>query len=164
MTTFLIISLLTIHAWNRTDCEKVAGAWLSASVRYDWTANTKQYVTTGKGLYRADCSGFVSACWDYAPPGQSTRDIKVDFISMSEMKRGDAFLHRIDGVGHIALFWDWEVKNEKPIVVEECGHMSSCCGNKATCPGACGSASNCNEYCPGCPIQKKNLGVCFFCV
>jgi hypothetical protein len=67
----LILSLLIpfISAWNVTDCGTVANAWLHAKIPYDWTANTKQYVTFGKGLYRADCSGFVSAAWNIAPPG-----------------------------------------------------------------------------------------------
>lgn len=39
----------------------------------------------------------------------------------------------------------------KMIFVEECGH--SCCGSQNTCPGKCGTATKCDEYCPGCPVQ-----------
>lgn len=136
---------------------QVANAWLAHRIPYDWTANTKQYVTSGKGLYRADCSGFVSAAWNVPPPGSSTRDIHVTHINVNELRRCDAFLYqKPGGVGHIALFWDWAVKGSQPIVVEECGHTQSCCGSGATCPGKCGtSGGGCNEYCPGCPIQKR---------
>lgn len=36
---------------------------------YSWSETTYQYVKSGKGKYRSDCSGFVSATWDVDPPG-----------------------------------------------------------------------------------------------
>jgi hypothetical protein len=82
----LALLVLQINAWNVSDCMNVADAWLKGRILYNWNPTTKQYVTSGKGLYRSDCSGnfrificvllaifnslgFVSAAWDIAPPG-----------------------------------------------------------------------------------------------
>jgi len=137
--------------WNRTACAKVAGLWHSAKIRYNWNPTTRQFVSSGPGLYRSDCSGFVSAAWDFSAPGYVVDNIPVHNIAASELVQCDALRHLGAGTaGHIALFWGWSGNN--PIVMEECGHTADCCGGEHTCPGSCG---DCNEYCPGCPIQLR---------
>jgi len=141
--------------WNRTMCEKVASLWNWFHIQYNWSPTTDQFVLSGPGLYRSDCSGFVSAAWNFPPPGYVVDDMPCYPISASQLSRCDALQHMGQGGdGHIALFWGWDGSN--PIVMEECGHFSDCCGNQATCPGSCGSSTSCNEYCPGCPIQLRS--------
>lgn len=138
--------------WTREDCFKVAAAWTVGQVLYNWSPAAKQFVTYGQGPYRSDCSGFVSAAWDIGPPGATTAIMLPNYayrIDASELTMCDALL---DPQDHVALFMGWN-KTMVPIVTEECGHSPDCCGSQATCPGACGTADDCNEYCPGCPVQ-----------
>ncbi len=80
--------------------------------------------------------------------------LPISIISESELKPCDALRHLGEGTaGHVAMFLGWHSPGV-PWIAEECGHFSDCCGGAATCPGKCGSATNCNEYCPGCPIQQ----------
>jgi len=138
-------------SWNRTDALDVAAAWVNARVKYSWTAAVSQWVTHGQGPYRSDCSGFVSATWNVAPPGDVTQSFPCYQISASDLQPGDALLNPSQ---HVALFTGWH-SSGVPNVIEECGHTSQCCGSDETCPGACGSSAyNCDEYCPGCPIQE----------
>jgi len=133
--------------WNRDNCAQVAQKWLAAKVKYDWRAN-------GPDGYRADCSGFVSACWGFKAPGYTTASIPGQQISASGLQKCDALLRR-GSPGHIALFWGW-ASSGKPLVIEECGHTASCCSSGYTCPGSCQQGGKCNEYCPGCPIQQRS--------
>jgi len=135
--------------WSRTDALNVAAAWVKAGVLYSWSETTLQWVSSGQGPYRSDCSGFVSACWNEPPPGYVTQSFPCYQIDASDLQPGDALL---DPAEHVALFIGWHASGQ-PIVIEECGHVPACCGSQATCPGACGSYTDCNEYCPGCPIQ-----------
>jgi len=94
-------------AWTRDNCvgpSGVAHAWYTHKVMYEQTPDVKQFVTKGKGLYRSDCSGFVSACWNIAPPGEVTQTLQVNLVKAANMIRGDAFLARSH---HVALFWGW---------------------------------------------------------
>lgn len=142
-------------SWTRAQCQHVAQEWVDAKIRYSWSATEKQYITSGQGPYRTDCSGFVSAAWNVPPPGAVVDSMPAFNIPESELQPCDALLHAGEGAdGHVALFMGWSSPG-KPLVVEECGHMSECCGGEATCPGSCGTAAACNEYCPGCPIQKR---------
>jgi len=139
-------------SWNRTAAYQVAMTWIKYGIKYSTTPNTLQWVTYGQGPYRSDCSGFVSAAWDEtdAGGGPTTFDFPCYAIDSSQLTLGDALLNPSE---HVAMFVGWD-SNQNPIVVEECGHTSGCCGGQATCPGACGSSSNsCDEACPGCPIQ-----------
>jgi len=140
--------------WTRADCLAVAHAWLNAGIRYSWEPQTHQYAHSGgKGPYRPDCSGFVSAAWDYPPPGYVVDTMQGHSIKASQLRTCDALRHEGEGGnGHIVLFIGW-AENGAIWVVEECGHMSECCGSSATCPGKCGGAYSCDEYCNGCPIQ-----------
>jgi len=107
--------------WGRDDCEVVAKAWLKKKVMYSWTPRVKQYVSHGKGPYRPDCSGFVSATWDIAPPGSVTWTIKYKTVGQAkDMQRCDALLCEgcIPGMHHLALFWGW-AKDGRPIMIEE---------------------------------------------
>jgi len=118
---FHLLPLLFIQAiaWTRDDCVKVAQTWEAGNVPYSQSTkyNTKQYVTTGKGPYRSDCSGFVSAAWDLSTPGFTTRDIPHQTISSGQLIRCDALLN---AAHHIALFWGWaDAQKTRPIVVEE---------------------------------------------
>jgi len=109
----------TSAQWTRDDCLKVAAAWEAGNVPYSQSTryNTKQYVSSGKGPYRSDCSGFVSAAWDLAPPGATTRTLPHQSISAGELIRCDALL---DASHHVALFWGWaDASQTRPIVVEE---------------------------------------------
>lgn len=137
------------HEWNRSVCEEVALTWVKYQVKYSWTATALQWITHGQGKYRTDCSGFVSATWNVPPPGAVTSGFPCYQITEAELVRGDALLNPSE---HVALFWGWDPYG-KPQVIEECGHVPACCGKNATCPGACGTETNCDEYCPGCPIQ-----------
>jgi len=140
--------------WTREECMKVAKAWHNNKIRYSWSPTTKQHVKFGKGLYRSDCSGFVTAAWNFDPPGAVVDTMPGYNIDAKELKTCDALKHEgTGGNGHVALFVEW--KGNNPVVVEECGHTSECCEGEATCPGKCGSASKCDEYCPGCPIQWR---------
>jgi len=106
------------YAWSRSDCERVAEAWKAGDVPYAQSTryNAKQFVSTGKGPYRSDCSGFVSAAWDLPAPGATTRSITYNTVSKDELTRCDALLTP----GHVALFWGWsDAAKTKPIVVEE---------------------------------------------
>jgi hypothetical protein len=80
----------------------------------------------------------------------------VNVIDVNDMQPCDAFQLLGEGAsGHVALFLGWQSPGV-PLVVEECGHESYCCGDQATCPGACGpTGDDCNEYCNGCPIQRR---------
>lgn len=107
----------------------------------------------GPWPYRSDCSGFVSAAWNEPPPGAVTQDFPCYQIDASDLQLGDALLNPSE---HVAMFVGWD-DNGNPTVVEECGHTPDCCGGDATCPGSCGaSSSDCDEYCPGCPIQLRS--------
>jgi hypothetical protein len=105
---------MLVAAWTRADCKKVADVWLQHKVIYSQTPKVRQYISHGQGLYRPDCSGFVSAAWDYNPPGMTTSTFKVDKIHAKHLTRCDALLKRS---GHIALFWGWN--KGLPVVVEE---------------------------------------------
>jgi hypothetical protein len=101
--------------WNRAKCEQVIESWLKHKIIYQQRPTTKQFVTSGKGLFRSDCSGFVSAAWNLAPPGLTT----YSFINWPKFKHYN--LQRCDGLvrqGHVALFWDWD-KYGQAIVIEE---------------------------------------------
>lgn len=75
------------------------------------------------------------------------------------LQQCDALLH----VGeHVVLFWGWQSPGV-PIVVEECGHFSGCCGAEATCPGSCGTAASCNEYCPGVRARARSRFIGWAC-
>jgi len=137
-------------SWNVSDVAAVSAAWLANGIKYNWTPNVRQYINYGPGLYRSDCSGFVSAAWNFPPPGAITADFPCYDIDASELRPGDALIVPGD---HVALFWGWVGSN--PLVIEECGSYADCCGNQATCPGKCGSENDCDDYCPGCPIQKR---------
>ncbi len=81
-----------------------AFTWLDANVQY---SQSRFY----RG-YRADCSGFVSMCWDL---GQSYTT--ANFIagggesfklgSYDDLLPGDALVRRSNGKGHIVLFLGW---------------------------------------------------------
>jgi len=114
-----LLLIVQTYAWTRDDCVRVAQAWEAGNVPYSQSTryNTKQYVSSGKGPYRSDCSGFVSAAWDLAPPGDTTRTIPHQSISQSALIRCDALL---DPAHHVALFWGWaDASQTRPIVVEE---------------------------------------------
>jgi hypothetical protein len=109
--------------WQRSDCEAVAAAWLKAKPMFSLHARAKQFITHGKGLYRTDCSGFVSAAWNVAPPGWVTRGWHGKRIAYKNLQRCDMLLCnqcRYQGrlIGHAALFWGWH-KDGRPIMVEE---------------------------------------------
>ena len=136
-------------SWSRENCMNVANTWFKAGVKYNWSPTTLQLVTSQgnyAGKYRSDCSGFVSACWNYQPPGYTTRDIPANTISASQLQPCDAILNR---GSHIAMFY--KTDGAKKIFVEECGH--SCCGSQNSCPGRCQPGATCSEYCDGCPVQ-----------
>jgi len=107
--------------WSRDDCAKVANSWLKKKVMYSQTPLVKQYISHGKGKYRPDCSGFVSATWNVPPPGSVTWTIKYKTVSSSKnMKRCDAVLCQscIGSINHLALFWGW-AKDGRPLMIEE---------------------------------------------
>jgi len=107
------------YAWTRDDCQRVALAWKGGNIPYSQSTryNTKQFVSSGKGPYRSDCSGFVSASWDLAPPGDTTRTIPHQNIGKDSLVRCDALL---DPAHHVALFWGWaDAAKTRPIVIEE---------------------------------------------
>jgi len=111
--------------WHRSDCEHVAKTWLRHKVMYGWTPNTKQFVSEGKGPYRPDCSGFVSATWNVDPRpigGWNTAMFHYKRVSSAaDLERCDAVLCSfcMPGVHHAALFWGWSKKTGRPIMVEE---------------------------------------------
>jgi len=116
---FLALLFVSTYAWNRADCQKVALAWKAGNVPYSQSTryNTKQYVSSGKGPYRSDCSGFVSCAWDLTPPGATTSTIAHQKISSGSLVRCDALLKASQ---HVALFWGWaDAAKTKPIVIEE---------------------------------------------
>lgn len=58
------------------------------------------------GKYRSDCSGFVSAAWNYAPPGYTTSTMPANTLpSINSLLPCDAILKRSS---HIALFYKKE--------------------------------------------------------
>jgi len=116
LTLFFFIQA---QSWTRDDAVRVANAWEAGNVPYSQstTYHTLQFVSSGKGPYRSDCSGFVSAAWNLAPPGFTTSTIPHNSIDSSQLIRGDALLNPSH---HIALFWGWADSSQtKPIVVEE---------------------------------------------
>jgi hypothetical protein len=106
--------------WSRADAQEVAHAWLQHKPMFAMYPKVKQYISRGKGLYRPDCSGFVSACWNIPPPGSVTYTIKFKKISRRALKRGDALLCNgcYNGIHHLALFWGY-AKDGRAVVVEE---------------------------------------------
>jgi len=108
--------------WSREDAVTVAKTWLKYKKRTPFAEvpKVKQYITHGKGNYRTDCSGFVSACWNAPPPGFTTYSVKYKKIKRANMIRGDAMLCSLcyRGIHHIALFWGW-AKDGRVVVVEE---------------------------------------------
>jgi hypothetical protein len=112
--------------WQRPDCEKVAAAWLKHKPMFSFTPRAKQYIKSGKGKYRTDCSGFVSAAWNVAPPGWVTWTFKYKKVARKNLQRCDALLcvgckYKGQTINHAALFWGWH-KDGSPVVVEEYTH------------------------------------------
>jgi len=106
--------------WSREHAFEVVSAWLKAKPMFAMYPKVKQYISHGKGKYRPDCSGFVSACWNIPPPGSVTSTIKFKKIPRKQLKRGDALLCNgcYNGIHHVALFWGY-AKDGRAVVVEE---------------------------------------------
>jgi hypothetical protein len=106
--------------WSREDAFGVVSAWLKHKPMFAMYPKVKQYIKSGKGLYRPDCSGFVSACWNIPPPGSVTSTIKFKRIGRKALKRGDALLCNgcYNGIHHIGLFWGY-AKDGRAVIVEE---------------------------------------------
>jgi len=108
--------------WTREDCAKVATSWLHTKppIMFAERPTTHQYGKSGKGLYRSDCSGFTSACWNVPPPGWTTYVFKFHSVARKSLQRCDALLCRgcYHGIHHVALFWGW-AKDGRPVIVEE---------------------------------------------
>jgi len=117
--------------WSRADCVRVAEAWLAhkGDVYFGYTPKVKQFITYGKGNYRTDCSGFVSAAWDKPPPGWVTWTFQYQSISRRDLKQCDALLCNgcntpYGVIGHVALFWG-RARDGRAIMVEEHTHGTS---------------------------------------
>jgi hypothetical protein len=120
------------EARTRDEVLAAAQAWVDDGVPYSYSAWYTD-PTSGTCCYRSDCSGFVSAVWGIAPPGNTTYsfatgpwDDGVTYeIDASLLLPGDALNYAGDpgdGTGHIVLYVDGDFSSGWVEVYEEYSH------------------------------------------
>ena len=104
---------------TREEVLRRARSWLAARVRY---ANDLYYGNE-YGLYRQDCSGFVSMAWRLRT-SSTTRNLPEVMVALDrdQLRPGDAFWRRDQQTGHVALFVRWaDPDRTRPVVWEQHG-------------------------------------------